>query len=183
MKNLIINLRSRLSTIAVIAIAIAVGSLSGAVVLASIPDNSGKINACYKNSTKVLSVTDQAGNCGSNETPLSWSQNGTSGGSLVAYAHIIFDSNTNLYSLDTARSQNIIFAQNPPGYSDICIKVASTIQSIQVTPGGSSNVSPAAFKDQAGWTKPNNGSFCEQEMPGSNAVVGGNQTDLFVTFF
>jgi hypothetical protein len=60
-----------------IALAAVVGGATGAMVMAAIPDSNGQINACYKNSTHVLSVTDPAGNCAGNETPLSWGQGGS----------------------------------------------------------------------------------------------------------
>lgn len=53
-----------------------VGATSYAVVLAATPDASGFINACYKNSTKVLRITDPAGNCDANETAIDWRRDG-----------------------------------------------------------------------------------------------------------
>lgn len=91
-------LMGKSSYIVGLAMASLVGGLVSAVVLAAIPDSSGTIHACYKNSTGALKVIDSSTNsCAGNETALNWSQNGSAGtvlhdangqvlGDLVDYA-------------------------------------------------------------------------------------------------
>lgn len=71
---------------------------AGGVAVASIPDGSGVIHSCYKNSTGSLKVIDSASqSCASGETALTWNQtgpqgpagaNGASGYVRVADGHI-----------------------------------------------------------------------------------------------
>ena len=74
MKKVIAFVKTKLTLLAAVAVAAAVGGTMTGVVMAAIPDTDGRINACYKNSTKVLAVTDPAGNCATNETPINWDQ-------------------------------------------------------------------------------------------------------------
>lgn len=63
-------------------VASAAGALGGAVVMASIPDASGIIHACYRNTAlqKTFRVLDTAtGTCNANETELTWNQQGPAG--------------------------------------------------------------------------------------------------------
>jgi hypothetical protein len=54
--------------------------LSVTIVLASIPDSSGVIHACFKTSSGLLRVIDTAtDSCGPSETAISWSQTGPQG--------------------------------------------------------------------------------------------------------
>jgi len=58
-------------------VAVAVGLAAGGIAYASIPDSSGLIHACYKNSGGALRVIDPAsGGCLSSETAIAWHQNG-----------------------------------------------------------------------------------------------------------
>jgi hypothetical protein len=56
-------------------------AIVGAVALAqaAIPDGSGVIHGCYKNSTGDLRVVDDPDTCKSNETALQWGQTGPQG--------------------------------------------------------------------------------------------------------
>jgi hypothetical protein len=69
-------IQGKLGFLAAIGVASVAGGLMSAAVLAAIPDSNGQINACYNSVTNVLRVTDPAGNCGANSTPLSWDQHG-----------------------------------------------------------------------------------------------------------
>lgn len=52
----------------------------GGVAVASIPDGSGTIHGCYKNSSGMLKVIDSGTqSCASGETPIAWSQTGPPG--------------------------------------------------------------------------------------------------------
>ncbi len=85
MKKVLTFVRNKIAFLGAVILAAMVGGLTTAAVMAAIPDSNGQINACYKNSTKVLAVTDPAGNCGTNETPLSWQQ---SAGGRVYSGHV-----------------------------------------------------------------------------------------------
>jgi len=76
MKKVLIFVRNKMAFLGAVILAAVVGGLTTAIVMAAIPDSNGQINACYKNQTKVLAVTDPAGNCATNETALSWRQDG-----------------------------------------------------------------------------------------------------------
>ena len=76
MKKVIEAIKIKLGFFGAVVLAALVGGLASATVLAAIPDSNGQINTCYNNNTKVLRVTDPAGNCGAKSTALSWSQNG-----------------------------------------------------------------------------------------------------------
>lgn len=60
-----------------------VGGASGAVVMASIPDNSGVIHACYGtgllNKGQVRIIDDSNTSCNSNEAAITWNQQGPQG--------------------------------------------------------------------------------------------------------
>jgi uncharacterized protein YjbI with pentapeptide repeats len=71
-----------------IALAAVIGGLTTAGVMAAIPDNDGKIYACYSNGilgrVKIIDNTTQT--CGNNEAAINWSQDGSSKGVLVDIA-------------------------------------------------------------------------------------------------
>lgn len=74
MNKLLTSARGKLRFLGAVSLAMLVGGATSAVVLAAIPDSNGQINACYKNTSGALQLTDPAGNCGSKFTPISWSQ-------------------------------------------------------------------------------------------------------------
>lgn len=116
-KRLINKKQKTVLAIAPVAIII-IFCVTVSAVSAAIPDQSGVINACYKNSTKDLRVTDSSVNCNTNETALNWSQQGPE-----AYGYVVFDQDTFTNSLDFSLSKNIIaFAENP-GIA-ICVQVS-----------------------------------------------------------
>jgi hypothetical protein len=99
------------------------GGIMTLTVNAAIPDN-GQINACYRNVLKTLRVTDIAGDCNANETPLSWSQNG-SGGGPKAYGRFLntTDASINHVSVSVDHSQGIASVAIPtssigPGFPE-----------------------------------------------------------------
>lgn len=70
------RLKGHGKTIRIVLGTIVVSSLTtAAVVQAAIPDTSGKINACYVNLTRAVTLTDPAGSCGVGQTAISWDQN------------------------------------------------------------------------------------------------------------
>lgn len=129
MKNILLFIKNKAEFLGVIVVAAVVGGATTAVVSAAIPDSNGQVNACYKNSTQVLRVTDPAGNCTSNETALSWSQTGPQGpagtGGPVAYAHVYTDGSGNMM-VDTANSLHVTNAYLSP-HSYVCFDFDSTV--------------------------------------------------------
>src|SRR5689334_22586589 len=70
------SLKSRLTLLAVVTIALAGGS----VAFATIPDSSVVIHGCYKTATGDLRVIDTGfTSCKPGESPLSWNQTGPTG--------------------------------------------------------------------------------------------------------
>ncbi len=69
-----------------LAIASLVGGLISAVALAAIPDGSGVIHGCYKNSTGALRVVDSesGGVCTNKETSLNWSIGNSSSSQIIS---------------------------------------------------------------------------------------------------
>jgi len=78
MREFLSYLKGKVVFLCAITIATAIGGAASTLVLAAIPNSNGQINACYKNNTLTLRVTDPAGTCVANEIALSWKQNGMS---------------------------------------------------------------------------------------------------------
>lgn len=119
MKRVFDFIKNKATFLGAVTLAAIVGGATTAVVMAAIPDSNGQINACYKNSTKVLSVTDPTGNCAGNETALSWGQGNR------AYATIDYDPNTDTVTIDSAHSSGITNLQRgSDGYACITVNFA-----------------------------------------------------------
>lgn len=81
------------------------------LVRASIPNQNGVINACYRTNGGDLRVRDDSNpidTCSNKETPISWNQGSTSLQSNTAVAHISVDQNTNLPTIDSVSSRGIV---------------------------------------------------------------------------
>jgi hypothetical protein len=62
------------------ALAAVVAAFAASAALASIPDSSGVIHGCYKNSTGMVKIIDDSSqSCASSETALNWNQTGPQG--------------------------------------------------------------------------------------------------------
>lgn len=118
-------IRAKLALFITVIFGAVIGGATTGMVMAAIPDSNGQINACYKNSTQILRVTDPAANCATNETPLSWA----STGGASAYGHFLADG-----TLDSNRSSNILsfsrILSSNMGQYVYCIDVASVPKSI-----------------------------------------------------
>jgi hypothetical protein len=130
-KNLAKSVSKRFGLAILVLVSAAVGGISTAVVQAAIPDSSGTIHACYRNSAGLTNPkgslrvvdSDAGGTCTSSETSLNWSQNG--GGHQVAYAAFNSD-----YSLNTSYSSGILATKYVTGdVSYICYEVSFTPKS------------------------------------------------------
>jgi hypothetical protein len=188
MKKSLAYIKRKLSLLAVVTAATAVGGLSSAAVLAAIPDSNGQVNSCYDNTTMALSVSDD-GTCASGSTALNWKQNT----GPIAYAHLQFDPVTLEATIDTAHSKNVSSvysdASNAPGY--YCLTVTGTPKNITVAPGFSVDFLNTALKDGSGWSSDTaNGPayFCNEfsssSNVGFNANVGGPSiADAYLTIY
>lgn len=191
----------RISHVAGLGIAVIVGAAGSAVVFASVPDGSGVIHGCYKNNTGVLSVIDSTTQtCASNETAITWNQQGQAGQGVLAYArydnHNVIDCTpdgvnctvTQAHSLDQSRSVGITnssfttgFSINGSAYTVFCFTIAATPKNISTTWAnindgmrGSAVIGTPEF-DQASAACPS----------GTNALVYhyGNPSDAFYVTF
>lgn len=140
MKKYATFIKNKLTFLGAVVLAAIVGGAATAVVMAAIPDSNGQINACYKNSTQALRVTDPAGSCATNETALSWSQNG-SGATVIhdANGQVLGDildmgaigsisSSVNVYSHSLNRIISLAF-NTGVGQYDVGIANAPVFQS------------------------------------------------------
>lgn len=69
-------LKQKLNLIIVVTIGVAAGGITTAAVMAAEPDNNGQINACYDNTTQVLSANQDGSSCPAGSSALNWQQNG-----------------------------------------------------------------------------------------------------------
>lgn len=114
MKKILMYTKTKLVFLLAVVLATIVGGATTAFVLAAIPDSKGQINACYKNNTQVLRVTDPAGNCANNETALSWRQQGSN--------NVL--SNRVFFPYDSGTNQLVL---NVPGYGKFEVTNCSSI--------------------------------------------------------
>jgi hypothetical protein len=86
-------LKQKLNLVIVVAIGVAAGGITTAAVMAAEPDSNGQVNACYDNTTQVLSANESGGSCPGGSTALNWDSgqpvvkdaNGQVLGTLLAY--------------------------------------------------------------------------------------------------
>jgi hypothetical protein len=65
-------LKQKLNLVIVVAAGVAAGGITTAVVMAAEPDTNGQINACYDNTTQVLSANQAGGSCPAGSSALNW---------------------------------------------------------------------------------------------------------------
>lgn len=157
MRNLIKTVSSKGGYLIALALASLAGGLISAIALAAIPDSSGTIHGCYKNSTGMLKVIDNStASCGSGETGLNWSQNGSGTllkdangqvlGTLLDYSPNAQDSsNHNIMDVYNANIQRVISIEynNNFGRYDFGEYVAPFFQSSDCT--GQSYIADTPF--------------------------------------
>lgn len=161
MNKIINNIKSRLGFIGAIFMATIVGGITSASVLAAIPDSNGQINACYKNSSGAVQLTDPAGNCGSKFTAISWDQSGWKG-----YGYIKDDG-----TIDATRSKNITSAGISSISGDVyCITASFPPSLISATAGFNSGDVVADVRGVNTSTDSNIDYFCGT---GTNVIVQG----------
>jgi hypothetical protein len=143
MKKVLIFVRNKIVFLGAIILAAMVGGLTTAAVMAAIPDSDGQINACYKNSTSVLAVTDPAGNCAANETPLSWQQ---SAGGRVYSGHVSVpngsQSATPLLSLPGFGNFSVTLCEFTDGFPNMSVTFTNTSSSTIYAGENPGNVAP-----------------------------------------
>jgi hypothetical protein len=81
MKTILNHISRKVSFIAAVTSATVLGGITTAIVWASIPDGSGVIHGCYRNSNGALHTidTDKGETCTAQETALNWNQQGPKG--------------------------------------------------------------------------------------------------------
>jgi hypothetical protein len=174
MKKIVRFVHTQAKYIGVATAALIVGG-AAAVAFASIPDGNGTIHGCYDTAKGDLRVIDSAtGTCKAKETLLNWSQNG--GGTNDGYAHVLYNSDTASYSLDTisSRVKNVVVATNNSNGGAYCIQFNFTPENAHVTPeGGGLTTTHVSIKDTAGWTDTTGSasSACDSVLPSANVYV------------
>jgi hypothetical protein len=100
MKWILSHRPSPAMAVAIVALVIA----AGGVAFATIPDSAGTIHGCYLGGSGNLRVVGSAADCRSNETPISWNQEGRPGPSSV----------TPLGDVTLARGESkVLFSEGP----------------------------------------------------------------------
>jgi hypothetical protein len=179
MKKILVFIGNKMAFLGAVMLAAIAGGLTTAVVLAAIPDGSGAINACYKNSTQVLRVTDPLGNCTTNETALIWKQNG----GPSAFGHIMPDD-----TMDIANSKNITNLNVDNGGNGIlCFTVAGSPKNVQVSPDSRGGEVPGIYIKGISPAPPEDYGFQNCAPENNVEVFWGyvlpNPNGLFITFF
>jgi hypothetical protein len=90
-----VSLRSRRRTLAVTGGAAVLLAVGAGIAIASIPDASGAIHACYKTAHGQARIVESAADCRSSETAIEWNQRGVAGppgppgmpGSTISYTN------------------------------------------------------------------------------------------------
>lgn len=206
------NLMKRSSKKTKVILAVLIGTIfiistSSIMVNAAIPNSTGTINSCYRNSATIfdpkggLRVIDaQSGEtCNTSETALTWNQGGQVNRPL-AYAHILINQTGNV-TLDAARSSNISNLYSSPGGNQtaVCLTVNGSPKSVSSAPGyanGTNVLYRFSIKDQNGWSfDPTLGTqypatVCDQNATSANvSFIGINSptsaysVDYFVTVY
>ncbi len=188
MKQLLTFLRTKYQIIGASLLGVLAGAaITGfAVVYAAIPDGNGTIHGCRNSTTTLLRVIDSASqSCDGNETGVNWDQNGVKG-----YARFTWNSSTEQFALDTARSKNVsnlytvtVGTEDPMRYA--CFTTTVTPKTISTTAPYSDGSPYTTFKDGGGWTESQIGNVCDNNGTGANIgiayFIGGGPT--FVTIF
>lgn len=170
--------------------------LTLSTVLASIPDASGVIHACYTSgpSGRVRIIDDATASCNNNETAIAWNQagSGPSGSaSLFGYAHVssTYDplTNTRTYQFDVNRSKNVLSIQTVPTNAGVggCITVSFEPKNIMLTGGGSfaplvATRNAGLDQGSGGWSSPIANQDCGST--GANAYVQNLGSEAWMTF-
>lgn len=166
-------LKAKAKLVIIVMSAAAIGSVTGAVALAAIPDANGVIHGCYVNKNGTLHIIDSATQtCNSNQTALNWSQ----GSSAKIYSKQII-----LAPTDPAQTIFTI-----PGIGDITIDPTGCLdQNVGVrigyhntttgavmytSPGGGGNASSVEVPANGTQTTIDDGGFLSSGT-GNNQVV------------
>lgn len=186
MRRALFIIKARLALVGVIIAATAVGGVTTAIVSAAIPDSGGTIHGCYKNSVGILNPkgslrvvnTDSGESCTSQETPLDWSQQGSSAGSGVHYA---VDPDEKSLSVAGSQAQNDLADLNGP---TVTVNVPSTGGSLVNLYLSSDVKTPCDISSQIFVVDEANGQMLDQNLstysdPGNSDYVhtvnGGSQ--------
>jgi len=145
-------------------VVVALAASSAATVLASIPDPSGVIHACYKSTGNLRAIEDPS-RCGRNETAISWNQQGPPGpqgepgppgepgpagpgGPAPATRWISrWDFARVTVGADISRLDTWVWVMNPAAPGDGAASASVTVDFRTVCGGGTSFYSTGAFVD------------------------------------
>jgi hypothetical protein len=150
---------------------------AGGIAYATIPDASGVIHGCYKNSNGALRVidTDAGATCNGSETPLTWNQTGPPASGATTFTTTLSAGDTTLASLD-----------NGITVTGICGAGGSPVQLEISLPGGSGNalqLSGTTFNTSSGGNVFASTGINQLEANndvGGFTTTGSQQTDLDV---
>jgi hypothetical protein len=192
--------REHTKLVAGLSAGVVVGAAGSAVVMASIPDSSGVIHACYSTGllAKVKIIDSATQTCGANETAIAWNQTGPAGpqGSQgpagptgpqgpagnsenIAYGYIAYDTDTDTTSIVNGlgvtgiqRRQDIDAGGTKYGF---CVTVPFLPKNVQVTQFGNNQPLQGDARNSDGsWlVRGAGGTDPCADVIGANVWVGG----------
>jgi hypothetical protein len=187
--------------VSVLSVLVVLGGAGSAAVFAAIPDSNGVIHACYTTSgllPRVRIIDNASQSCNSNETAISWNQQGPQGpagpqgptgpqgpagedgdNALVAKAYVKFNTTTQQFDLGYGQGITAVYTEGSGTSTNLCLVV--TPQPAYVLQSAESNLPRAvAIKNASTWSDEDPG-HC-QDYPDANVWAAG-PTSKYMLFY
>ena len=180
MKKAANYIKNKLSFLLAVTMAAVVGGVSTGLVMAAIPNASGQISGCYRNSGGLanpkgsLRVIDAEAseNCGGNETALNWDQDGWKGYGYIDSTGV----------LDASRSKNVTSLTTIANGTGYCIFTDSNPTLITAS-GDAFSTETFRGADVRGTESAKDGALDDLCGTTAKAIIRTNSAGVSVYFF